>query len=98
VPDLSGDNARLACKANNLTVIFELVYRKYGITDVLKTYRLPRQGTGIARGSVVLKHYATSRKVVGSRPDEVNEFLSIYLILSAALGLWIYSACNRNDY
>jgi hypothetical protein len=33
-----------------------------------------------------LRHYATSRKVEGSKPDEVNEFFSIYLILPAALG------------
>jgi hypothetical protein len=33
-----------------------------------------------------LRHYATSRKVAGLRPDEVNEFLSsIYLIFPAAL-------------
>jgi hypothetical protein len=31
-------------------------------------------------------YYATSRKVVGSGHDEVNEFFSIYLILPAALG------------
>jgi hypothetical protein len=28
-----------------------------------------------ARSSVVAKNYATSRKVVGSKPDDVNEFL-----------------------
>jgi hypothetical protein len=33
-----------------------------------------------------------------SRPDEVNEFFSIYLILSAALGRGVYSACNRFEY
>jgi hypothetical protein len=31
-----------------------------------------------------LRHYATSRKVAGSSPDEVD-FFSIYLILQAAL-------------
>jgi hypothetical protein len=48
-----------------------------------------------------LRHYAASRKAVGSRPDEVNEFFfsfSIYLILPAALGPGVYSACNRNEY
>jgi hypothetical protein len=35
---------------------------------------------------------------MGSRPDEVNEFLSIYLILPAALSHGIYSASNRNEY
>jgi hypothetical protein len=37
-------------------------------------------------------------KVVGSRPDEVNEFFSIYLILLAALGPVVYSATNRYEY
>jgi hypothetical protein len=36
--------------------------------------------------------------VTGSRPDEVNEFVSIYLILPAALSPGIYSASNRNEY
>jgi hypothetical protein len=44
-------------------------------------------------------HYATSRKIVGSIPDEVNEFFfSICLILPAALGSGVYSASNRNEY
>jgi hypothetical protein len=43
-----------------------------------------------------LRHYATSRKVAGSRPDDVN-FFSIYLILPAALGLGVYSTSNRNE-
>jgi hypothetical protein len=33
----------------------------------------------------------------GSRPDGVNEFFSIYLILPAALGPGVYSASNRNE-
>jgi hypothetical protein len=28
----------------------------------------------------------------------VNEFFSIYLILSAAIGPGVYSASNRNEY
>jgi hypothetical protein len=28
----------------------------------------------------------------------VNEFLSLYLILAAALGPGVYSASNRNEY
>jgi hypothetical protein len=32
-----------------------------------------------------LRHYATTRKVAGSRSDEVNEFSSFYLILPAVL-------------
>jgi hypothetical protein len=39
-----------------------------------------------------LRHYATSRKVAGSRPDEVNDFsFSIYLIFPAAPGPGVYS-------
>jgi hypothetical protein len=38
------------------------------------------------------------RKVAGSRPDEVNEFFSIYLTLPAALGPGVYSASKRNEY
>jgi hypothetical protein len=38
------------------------------------------------------------RKVVGSRPDEVNTFFSVYLIFPAALGCEAYSAPNRNEY
>jgi hypothetical protein len=45
-----------------------------------------------------LGHYATNRKVAGSRPDEVNELFSIYIILSAALGHGIYSASIINEY
>jgi hypothetical protein len=45
-----------------------------------------------------LRHYATRRKVAGSRPDEANEFFSIYLILPAALGPGDFSASNRNEY
>jgi hypothetical protein len=41
--------------------------------------------------------YATSRKVAGSRHDEVSEFL-IHLILPAAPGPGVYSASNRNEY
>jgi hypothetical protein len=35
-----------------------------------------------------LRHYATSRKVAGSSPEEVDFFSSIYLILPAALWPW----------
>jgi hypothetical protein len=44
-----------------------------------------------------LRHYATSRKVAGSRPDERIFFL-IYLILPAALGPGVHSVSNRNEY
>jgi hypothetical protein len=39
----------------------------------------------------LVRHYATSRKVAGWRPDEVNEFFSIYIILPAALCPGVYS-------
>jgi hypothetical protein len=42
--------------------------------------------------------YATSRKVASLRPDEVNEYFSIYLILPATLGPGVYSASNKNEY
>jgi hypothetical protein len=42
--------------------------------------------------------HATSRKVAGSRSDEVNESFSIYLIFPASLGPGVYSASNRNEY
>jgi hypothetical protein len=39
-----------------------------------------------------------SWEVAGSNPDEIVEFISIYLILPAALGTGIYLASNRNEY
>jgi hypothetical protein len=39
----------------------------------------------------------TSDKVAGSRPDEVKELFSIYLIVPASLGPAVDSACNRNE-
>jgi hypothetical protein len=47
---------------------------------------------------LVWRHYAARRKVADSRPGEVNEFFSIYLILPAALGPGVHSASNRNEY
>jgi hypothetical protein len=44
------------------------------------------------------RNYATRRNVLGSRPDEGNEFSPIYLILPAALGPGVHSASNRNEY
>jgi hypothetical protein len=43
-----------------------------------------------------LRHYATSRKVAGSRPDEDNDLVYIDIILPAALGP-VYSASKRNE-
>jgi hypothetical protein len=44
-----------------------------------------------------LKHYATSRKVADSKPDEVIELPSICLILPAVLGPGVYSASTRSE-
>jgi hypothetical protein len=41
-----------------------------------------------------LRHYATSRKAMGSRPDEVNEFLQFL----ATSGPGVHSASSRNVY
>jgi hypothetical protein len=43
-------------------------------------------------------HYATSRKVAGSTPDEVIFFFTIYLILPSAQDPGVQSASNRNEY
>jgi hypothetical protein len=48
--------------------------------------------------NILMFRRATSRKVAGSRPDEMNGFFSSYLILLAALGPGVYSASNRNEY
>jgi hypothetical protein len=44
-----------------------------------------------------LRHYAISLKDAVSRPVELNDFFSIYLI-TAVLGPGAYSATNRNEY
>jgi hypothetical protein len=44
------------------------------------------------------EHYATGRKVAGSRPDEIFPFISIYLILPPAIGTGVPSTPNRNEY
>jgi hypothetical protein len=46
----------------------------------------------------LLRHCATNQKVAGLRPDEVNEFFSIYLILLATLDPEVCSSSNRNEY
>jgi hypothetical protein len=38
-----------------------------------------------------LRHYATSQWVAGLRPDEVNEFYSVYLILPAEVDPGVHS-------
>jgi hypothetical protein len=51
-----------------------------------------------ARGNVVVKALCYNQKIRGSRPDKINAFFSVYLILQAALGLEVYSASNRNEH
>jgi hypothetical protein len=46
----------------------------------------------------VIKALRYKPEGAGSRSDEVNEFLSIYLILPAALGPGVYSVPKRNEY
>jgi hypothetical protein len=48
--------------------------------------------------TLLLRHYATSRKVAGSRSDDVNEFFLIYLILPTALDPGVYWTSIRNEY
>jgi hypothetical protein len=52
----------------------------------------------VKRGEQWLKRYGTRQKVAGSRLDEVNELISIYLILPAVLDPGAYSDSNRNEY
>jgi hypothetical protein len=70
--------------------IYIFIYKK--ITEMsVYTSRGPH-------GSVVVKAVCyTAEALGGSRPDEVN-FLSIYLILPAALDPGFYSASDRNEY
>jgi hypothetical protein len=49
-----------------------------------------------ARSGIVVKDLATSRKVPGLRPDEMN-FFNIPN-LPAALGPEVHSSSNRNSY
>jgi hypothetical protein len=45
-----------------------------------------------------LWHYATSRQVAVSTPDEVNAFFSNLTNPSDRIGLGVYAASNRNEY
>jgi hypothetical protein len=56
-------------------------------SNILKLYILPSQRVCVHTVAYWLRHYATSQKVAGSRPDDVY-FLKIYLILPAALWSW----------
>jgi hypothetical protein len=74
---------------------------KFGILDLVLLSDFNLGSTCQIWGHAVaywLRHYATSRKVTGSIPDEVIRFFSIDLILPAALGPEVYSASNSNEY
>jgi hypothetical protein len=45
-----------------------------------------------------LRHYAASRKVVGLRPDEVNDFFQFTQSFLLHCGPGVHSASNRNEY
>jgi hypothetical protein len=47
---------------------------------------------------ILISFTHVSLKIVGSRPDEVNEFFSIYVIPPVELGPGIYSASKRSEY
>jgi hypothetical protein len=64
------------------------------IKQILYYVRIRRVGHAV----VQLRNYATRYKVANSRPDEVNDFFSIFIILPAALGPGVYSASKRNEY
>jgi hypothetical protein len=38
------------------------------------------------------------QKVAGCRPDEVKQFVSLYLILLASIGHRVHSASKRSEY
>jgi hypothetical protein len=43
------------------------------------------------------KHYATSRKFLSLRPDEMDDFFQFTLIPLAAIGPGVYSASHRKN-
>jgi hypothetical protein len=45
-----------------------------------------------------LSHYDYKPGVPGLIPDEVTEFIAMYLNLTVALGSGVYSASHRNEY
>jgi hypothetical protein len=61
----------------------------------LRSIRVKNWGQALAWW---LRHFVTNRKVAGSRPNEVNGFFSMYLILPAAIRPGVYSATDRNEY
>jgi hypothetical protein len=82
VSDFSTEVSMMCCFSHDKALFYFLV--------LLPVYYLS------SRGNVVV--YSTSRKVAGSRSDEMKEFFSLCLILPAALSPGVYSASNRNKY
>jgi hypothetical protein len=66
--------------------------------NLIKTFGEMKCGENLKETFKIQRRYVTNRKFAGSRPDKVNAFLSIYLILPAALVPGVYSASNINEY
>jgi hypothetical protein len=74
-------------------------FKHFGVSSSMEPYtHLQRCYSSSANDFLRVRHYATSRKVAGSRPHEVIFFFSICLLLPAALGPEVHSASNRNEY
>jgi hypothetical protein len=71
------------CDSEIIIIIIIIICNEES-TDLRYTYTF----YGGTRWRSWLRHYATSRKVAGSNPDEVTGFFSICLILPAALWPW----------
>jgi hypothetical protein len=74
-------------------------YRTGNISDLLILFMALRLSHPCmaTSGSAVVKHRATRQNATSSRRDEAIFFL-MYLILAAALGSWVHSASDRNEY
>jgi hypothetical protein len=72
-------------KQKKQTLIRVMLWNNYFYIHVILTYC---RNLGGMRQRSWLRHYATSRKIMGLIPDEVTRFFSIYLIIPAALWSW----------
>jgi hypothetical protein len=93
----------LGCLAANSRSILTCLRTK-STSEILRAFETQYKVWGPWRGGTAISILTNldSCKVkmgyAGSRPDEVNAFFSIYLILPAALGPGVHSAYNRNEY
>jgi hypothetical protein len=85
---------RTEITSRNLTTILEFCFNSYGYHIYWQEYRMCFV---ISLGSW-LRHYATSRKVAGSNPDEVIEFFFNLPNPSNSTGPGVDSASTRNEY